>query len=92
MVLDDVLMKVIVLGTVPVGASAHDCWQCERALGWLRYERDLLWDVSEGRWRQIPPWHERVHLVRKACTSLCFPGGMHLYQLLKERYFWTTLQ
>ena len=92
MVLDDVLMKAVVLGTVPAGVTAHDCWQCERALGWLRYEQGLLWAVSEGRWRHIPPLHERVHLVREVCTSLGFPGGMHLYHLLKERYFWITLQ
>ena len=51
MVLDDVLMKVVVLGTVPAGATAHDHRQCERALGWLHVERDLLWAMLEGRWR-----------------------------------------
>ena len=50
MVLDDVLMKVIVLGTILVVATAHNHWQCEHALGWLLYELGLLWAVSEGRW------------------------------------------
>ena len=90
--LDNVLMKAVVLGTIPAGVTAHDRRRCEHALGWLCYERGLLWAVSEGRRRQIPPFQKRVHLVREACALLGFLGGMRLYHLLKDRYFWITLQ
>lgn len=45
MVLDDVFMQAVMLGTIPAGAIAHDRRQHERMLGWLRFERGMLWAV-----------------------------------------------
>lgn len=41
--------------------------------------------------RQVPPLHLREPLIVDAYRSLGCPGGQRLYELLRQRYYWSGM-
>lgn len=51
-----------------------------------------LKDQSGAPVRRVPALCERRDLIGEAAHNLAYPGGDRMYQVLKERYYWSHLR
>ena len=68
--------------------------QCERATRYVTLADDGRLYVRGRHYTQleVPPLYARLEIVRYMAGSLAFPDGNRLYQLLRQRFFWSGLQ
>ncbi len=81
--LDQPVMHTMVYSLPPAYTSPDERRRCEKVACWFRWDGALLWLLGAEVDRRVVPICARAAIVAKTTQELGFPGGDHLYLLLK---------
>ncbi len=81
--LDQQVMHTVVHSLPPAHTNPNEHRRCEKVVRWFRWDGALLWLLGAEVDRRVVTICARAAIVAKAVQELGFPGGDHLYLLLK---------